>query len=128
MTIPQWSPGTLHNPGDVVVPRSTDIVTQEQPHNNSFEDGLTHWTTTIDSGGSGTMEAATDESFDGSTSGKFHNGVGPELRSSALCELVNDFMGDLEPTDETELVLIGTLYVTVIDGELGPGSSVSLKS
>jgi hypothetical protein len=70
---------------------------QEQPHNNSFEDGLTHWTSTIDSGGSGSIAAATDQSFDGSTSAKFHNGVGPELRSSALCELVNDFMADVKP-------------------------------
>lgn len=97
MTIPVWSPTTLYNPGDAVVPRSTDIVVNEQPHNNGFEDGLTHWNQTIDSGGSGTVQAATDRAFNGTTSAQFINATGPELRGSALLELVNDFMADVVP-------------------------------
>lgn len=97
MTIPKWSPTTLYNPGDAVVPRSSNIVVNEQPHNNSFEDGLTHWTPTIDSSGTGTTQISSDQAFDGTQSAQFTDGVGPELRTSALCELINDFMADVTP-------------------------------
>lgn len=110
MTIPAWSPATLYNPGDVVVPRSNNIVVNEQPHNNSFEDGLSHWTSTIDSGGSGTLQLDTTQAFDGSDSAQFINGTGPELRGSALCELINDFMAEVTPGQKINFS--GYLYRT----------------
>jgi len=97
MTIPKWAPSTLYNPGDFVVPRSNSIVTQEQPHNNSFEDGLTHWTQTEESGTTGTITTATDQVFDGSQSVVLRTAVGTELRSSGLVTLMNDYQAPVEP-------------------------------
>jgi hypothetical protein len=97
VTIPKWAPSTLYNPGDFVVPRSNNIVTQEQPHNNSFEDGLTHWSQTEESGSSGTIVTATDQVFDGSQSVVLRTATGPELRNSGLIVLMNDFEAPVTP-------------------------------
>ena len=97
MTIPKWAPSTLYNPGDFVVPRSNSIVTQEQPHNNSFEDGLTHWSQTEESGTTGTITTATDQVFDGSQSVVLRTAVGTELRNSGLVVLMNDYEAPVEP-------------------------------
>jgi hypothetical protein len=97
MTIPKWQPGHLYNTGDFVVPRSNNIVTQEQPHNNSFEDGLTHWTATFEAGSSGTVQSASDRSYDGAESAQFIHGTGTEERSSGLVVLINDFEAAVTP-------------------------------
>lgn len=96
MTTPQWNPGFLYQPGDIVVPRSTSIVTQQQPNNPSFEDVLNHWTQSSQFG-SGTITAATDNVFDGTHSAYFAgaNGTGP--KNSVYTTLQNDYKAPVTP-------------------------------
>ena len=97
MTIPVWAPTTLYNLGDAVVPRSTDIVTNEQPHNNSFEDGLTHWAQHDDAGSTVTIAIETDQAFDGTQSASLTTGSGSYFRGAGGTALINDFMADVTP-------------------------------
>lgn len=43
MTIPVWTPGTLYNPGALVIPATTPAIVQSAPTNGSFEEGDTGW-------------------------------------------------------------------------------------
>ena len=98
MAIPQWSPGTIYNPGDIVEPRSQNIVTQQQPNDNSFESGaLTHWASSFPSGGAATVAIASDRVFIGADSVKATAGVGTELRTSATVLLTNDYAAPVKP-------------------------------
>ena len=97
MSTPKWQPGTQYIPGSIVTPRSNAIVISEQPNNNSFEDGLTHWTQSFPEGGSGTTAASSAQSFDGTQSASFTDGVGTDLRTSTESLLINDFMAAVTP-------------------------------
>ena len=44
MTLPVWQPGTLYNPGAMVVPSSAGAIQSGDPANASFESGATGWT------------------------------------------------------------------------------------
>ena len=70
--IPKWTPGTAFILGDLVVPASNSIVLQEQPYNNSFEDGLTQWNVTgvdcTDAQAQANTVATSSESYDGTQS------------------------------------------------------------
>lgn len=108
MSTPLWQPGTLYLPGAVVTPRSNTVVISEQPNNNSFEDGLTHWNVTGEACSNTDAQAAatvsTSESFDGAQSATVEplagDGTGPESPSGkpvAFVVFTNDFMADVKP-------------------------------
>jgi len=98
MTIPQWSPGTIYNPGDIVLPRSQNIVTQQQPNDNSFEDAtLAHWTLTVDAGTTGTIASAGDRVFSGTLAIKYIGGTGTGLRNSGTAYATNDLFAAVIP-------------------------------
>lgn len=105
---PVWQPGTQYAPGSIVTPRTNTAVISEQPANNSFEDGLTHWNVTGEFVSDGDAQAAagitTAEAFDGSQSatvtpvaGDGTGPVTPSGRSVAVVVFTNDFMADVTP-------------------------------
>lgn len=106
--IPAWQPGTQYAPGAIVVPRSNSIVTQEQPNNNSFESGLTHWTVTgehcTDADAASVTSVSTVEAFEGSQSitaaPLAGDGTGPITANGkpvAFVVLTNDFKAAVTP-------------------------------
>jgi hypothetical protein len=94
--VPKWLPGTLYAPGFIVSPTSNAVVTQVQPNNNSFEDGLTHWTATP-AGPAGQTSASGAVVFDGALAAFFagYSGTGP--RNSSTVTLTNDYRAPVVP-------------------------------
>lgn len=108
MSTPAWQPATQYLPGAMVVPRSNNVVIQEQPFNNSFEDGLTHWTVTGEycshSSAVNAASASTSEAYDGVTSATAApfagNGSGPHTNDGhqvAFVVFTNDFQAPVKP-------------------------------
>lgn len=97
MSTPKWQPGTLYIPGSIVVPRSSNVVTQVSPNNPSFESGLTHWAQSNLSGSTGTVVATSSQAFDGSESAMLTGATGSELRGSGSVLLLNDFQAPVKP-------------------------------
>lgn len=102
MTTPQWQPGTLYQPGALVVPKSANIVVAQNPNNPSFEDTgtpLNHWSQTfqgaIGSPGAATLSSA--QAFDGTECVFWAGAVGSRSRGSALLILENDFSAAVTP-------------------------------
>lgn len=108
MSTPIWQPSTQYPPGSIVSPRSNSVVVVEQPYNNSFESGLTHWTVTgeycTNSQAQAAVSATTAQSYDGSQSATMApiagNGSGPHSGSgnpAAFAILTNGFMAPVVP-------------------------------
>ncbi|MDE2098512.1 MAG: hypothetical protein KGL39_14760 [Patescibacteria group bacterium] len=72
MGTPTWQPGTQYAPGALVVPKSNNIVVQDEPYNNSFESGLTQWAVSgehcTNAAAQAAAVASTAEAYDGSQS------------------------------------------------------------
>lgn len=108
MSTPVWQPGTLYLPGAITTPRTTDVVITEQPNNNSFEDGLTHWNITGEACSDIDAQAAaavsTSEAFDGAQSATVEplagDGTGPQSPAGkpvAFVIFTNDFLATVTP-------------------------------
>jgi hypothetical protein len=106
--IPKWQPGTQYPPGSIVVPASNSIVTQQEPNNNSFESGITHWTVTglhcTNAQAQAGVNATSAQAFDGSESITVTpfagDGTGPNTARGnpvAYCVLTNDFVAPVVP-------------------------------
>jgi hypothetical protein len=100
MSIPRWSANTLEAPGAFILPKSSNIVIQRQPDNNSFTDGLTHWTQ-VAIGGTGAAVASTAEVFDTDTSDAgscfFAGALGTGFKNSVTVRLFNSFLAPVNP-------------------------------
>lgn len=96
--IPQWAPGNITNPGDLRVPRSQSIVTQQQPNDNSFESGaLTHWAVTYELGGAGAVTIGTTHAFDGTNGVTYAGSLGTGTKQMAIAVLTNDYAAPVTP-------------------------------
>jgi hypothetical protein len=96
MSIPAWAANTLYQPGTFIVPRSAGEVTQHQPNNADFEDGMTDWTQTAEFG-AGTVVASTAEHFSGSQSALFAGAAGTGPNSSVYVTLANNYVAPVRP-------------------------------
>ena len=110
MSTPAWQPATQYLNGAIVAPRSNNVVVTEQPYNNSFEDGLTHWTVTgvacTNSQAINNTISSTSEAYDGTQSVEVQpfggDGTYPIPHGSypvALVLLTNSFMAPVKPGD-----------------------------
>lgn len=97
MTTPTWAPGTLYQPGALVVPRSLAGQTQTPPEDPGFESGaLTHWTATA-VGGAGAGAVSATYAFEGSKSFFWAGGSGSQQEGGIGCNLVNNFRAPVVP-------------------------------
>jgi hypothetical protein len=99
--IPAWAPTTAYIPGALVVPKSTAIVTNEQPNNNNFADGLTHWNIATGEDGTpagGSVTADSGNNFGGGESVTFVGSAGGTgSRGSMVALAINDYSAPVTP-------------------------------
>lgn len=97
MTTPLWEPGHLYQPGALVRPRSSGMVTAQSPDNASFEVGtFTDWTPD-NALGTGDWTAS-NTAFAGTKSAQFtanHDGTGP--LNGVYGIMKNDFLAPVRP-------------------------------
>lgn len=97
MTTPQWAPGTLYQPGALVVPRTSTFSQPVPPNDPDFESGtLDHWTATP-VGGSAAGAISTAYKFNGSRSFLWAGGSGIQSDGGIGCDLVNDLKVPVVP-------------------------------
>lgn len=85
MSTPQWSPGTLYNPGALVTPLTAPPVGTEQPTNNNFDAGDSGWDK-----GTGWSIVNTDGHFDGDYAAVYPSQSGDHAT-------INDLAVDVTP-------------------------------
>jgi hypothetical protein len=81
-----WQPGTLYAPGALVLPRGAGAITQSQPPNPYFADGLNDWTESSE-GGSASWSIDTTFAFrpaESTQTAKWEGGAGSSLLNGIM--------------------------------------------
>lgn len=100
MTVATWQPGTLYNPGALVIPQTAPPVLTSELENGSFEDGDTGWDKSTYTTTAWVIQSGTG--YDGTMVGRY------PAPGTGFGYIINDTVADVTPGQQ--ITLKGAVY------------------